>query len=296
METLDLTLRAANAADRQAVVAICRQIWPETDHLPDYWSRLMSDQSTLARVIEVGGQVAAVAFLDLKEVSAWWHSVRVAPAFQRLGLATRLLNHFMDESRRRGVTRLRFAAGRNSESMQRLADRQGFRLLSRHRYVCAGPLSGAEENPLSVGPLKVSDLERVAGFLHSSVSWRAGHHTTCSLWVWDDVTRDSLFSMLEAGTVYGSFEGDRIEGIALTNQDRDLDYTWLFLSRIDGSSRSIQELGRLLRRLVSFLKPDLEECPVQGMVLDDPATIEALTREGYRFFPEEDMDLFELIL
>jgi hypothetical protein len=257
----------------------------------------MSDRSTLARVIEVGGQVAAVSFLDLKEGSAWWHSVRVAPAFQRLGLATRFLNHFIEESRRHGVGRLRFAAGRNSESMQSLADRKGFRLLSRHRYVCAGPLSESEENPLSVGPLKVSDLDRVAGFLHSSVSWRAGHRTACSLWVWDDLTRDSLRSMLEAGTVYGSFEGDRIEGIALTNQDRDLDYNWLFLSRIDGSARSIEKLGRLLRRLVSSLKSDCgEECPVQGMVLDDPAIIEGLFRAGYRFFSGEDMDLFELIL
>jgi GNAT superfamily N-acetyltransferase len=292
-----MILREAKVKDEQAVIELCHQIWPETDHLPSYWSRFLTDPATLSRVIEVEGQVVAVSFLEFKGNTAWWHGLRVAPAYQRLGLATRLLGHLIEESRRLGFSRLRFGASCDSKPMHHMAARQGFLTLSRHRYVCAGPLTGPDEVQPSVHSLEESDLDQIEGFLRASEGWRAGHRTACSVWVWEDVTRDFLRSLLEKGTIYACYDKGRIEGLALANQDREPDYTWLFIARIDGSAFGVEALGRHLRRLVSTLKAGAdEECPVQGMVRDDPLIIAALLQAGYRFFPEEDMHLFELLL
>ena len=176
----ETVLREGTAADAQAVAELCESVYPGTDHVPYYWSRKLHDPACQVRIIEVGGRVAAISSLDLQEDVGWCHGARVAPAFRRRGFSTRLLRDHLDECGRRGLSRVRMATSVANAAMHRLAERQGFRVRSTYRYVCARglPEEGAVAPPGRVRPLEPSDLDALERFLRTSGSWMSGNSSS----------------------------------------------------------------------------------------------------------------------
>ncbi len=289
-------IRPATASDEGAVIELCESIWPGEDHVPYYWHTYHENPHTFPCAVEIGGRVAALAFLDIENAEGWWHGLRVSPAFRQRGLATLLLEHAIGECSRRGASTLRYSSSPDNEFMLRLAERKGFRVVSVFRHLCAGALSEAKGPgvPTAVRPLRMHDLDRLVDFLHSTSGWNGGYRARCDAGTWRGASRDALRALIAHGWAYGCFNGERIEGAALTSQEREEAYRWFFLSRIDGTPVSIEALGLYLRRLVPTVKGESdEEFPLSGMVQEDPAVLEPLARAGFSRFPDGDMRLFE---
>lgn len=115
---------------------------PESVHALDLSA--LQDPSVTVWSIWEGDQIAGCG--ALKELSPTWgelKSMRTAPSFLRKGVASRLLDHLMDEAKNRGYTRLSLETGSGPSfaPAHGLYQNRGFKL--------CGPFGDYREDPHS---------------------------------------------------------------------------------------------------------------------------------------------------
>jgi ribosomal protein S18 acetylase RimI-like enzyme len=124
--------------------------------------------------IAVGGEVAACAFLHLRQMSAYVFNVSVNRPYRRRGLARRLMVHLEDITRRRGLPWMALQVDEGNAPAQRLYESLGYFAYHPqfYRREEQRPLPASLENRVRVAPLisggrsffdRYADLERQAG-------------------------------------------------------------------------------------------------------------------------------------
>ena len=98
-----MRIRAAQPGDRRAVRALCARIWSD-DYVPRAFDTWVRDREGRLWVATLDRQVIGIAKLTLsRDREAWLHGLRVDPRYRRRGVATALLHHRLERSRRLGA-------------------------------------------------------------------------------------------------------------------------------------------------------------------------------------------------
>jgi RimJ/RimL family protein N-acetyltransferase len=295
--------RPGTLEDLPEVREVCKDVWGGNDYIPFVWEERLSDPSQQIIVLEINGQIAG--FYGLKKVSEtggmmnWWQGVRVATPFKRMGLASRMVEHALELSRREGVNVFRYATADDNEPMHRLADRFGFRLVTRYSYI------EKTDNVKPVPPdalqkfrkLETSEIEIAWDFIRQSHSWDKGEQIFCDHWTWRRLEDDRLRDLLGNGEVYGIFSGAEPVALALATYEewgeKEVSGMGLWL---DGEPENVVLLSQhLFHTFQALVKPEVKFY-FGLMVLQEPHFDEAFLKAGFKINPSERMRLYELKL
>lgn len=130
-------MRAMRWWDIEPIMAIERELfgdeaWSDTM----FWSELAQRDTRMYLVDETAGEVTAYAGLcAYAPHEAYVQTIAVAPAAQRHGVGTALLERLVGETRARGIGRLDLEVRADNEPAKLLYVRHGFREIAiRKRY------------------------------------------------------------------------------------------------------------------------------------------------------------------
>lgn len=165
MSTAPITLRRAAPGDRDAVIAVEAGSTPGLRYVARVFDDFVADARGEFTVAELGGAIVGCAKLTrLADGSAWLETLRVAPAFQGLGVGKRLYEGFFAFARREGISTMRMYTGVTNAASKGLAERFGFRLAGTFRGA-GRPLEPATVRAQPSSFVQVTDPARAAALL-----------------------------------------------------------------------------------------------------------------------------------
>lgn len=289
--------------DLPVVKELTKEVWGGNDYIHYVWEDWLAEPANLVFVMELGGRVVGLYCLRLLESQkgryGWWQGVRVDPAFQRQGLAARILEHALNESRARKLGGLRFATGETNVAMHRLADRYNFRYLAPYTFLVGPRLEGLAPEETFATPVRTltaDEFELAWNFIETAESWQAGPRIFCETWVWKDLDAATVRDWLGQNQVYGYFEGEKVTALALVKLEEEPENFWSFVSWLDGTPAAIQNLTRFLHREASRRAHPSQKTALDVMLVTNEAHDQLLQEAGLRLDPDDRMRLYELPL
>lgn len=281
-------IRAARAADRADVEALCAQIWEETDdYVPKVWDDWLADSSGRLIVAEMRDRVIGLAKLTQLTPRQWWlEGLRVSPEHQRRGVGGKLHAHLVEAFSQAEQGALRFGTHSENHPVHRLAARHGFRHVATYRLYEAEPLRTEPAAPLR--QLTAADLNSVWRLVQSSPRYRAAGGLVEAFWSWETFTRERLAQHLSGGRVWANDTQDRLAALALiceTDKDDAVD-----IGYVDGNRDAMGTLLLSLRRLAAQQGCD----KVRFRAVDEPELISVVEQASYQSGWNRDLWIFEL--
>ncbi|MFW6115712.1 MAG: GNAT family N-acetyltransferase [Chloroflexota bacterium] len=281
-------IRAARAADKADVEALCAEVWEDAeDYVPRAWDGWLADPHGKLAVAQLGGCVVGVAKLTRLADDEWWlEGLRVSPDHRRRGVAGRLQAHLVEEFRRIGQGTLRFGTHSRNEPVHRLAARDGFRRAATYRLYEAAPLAPDQAPPLR--PLREDDLEAAWGLVDGSPRYRAAAGLYETFWSWQRLTRPRLAEELAQGRGRGVDQHHQLAALALlcqTDKEDALDVAY-----VDGRGAAVEAALRSLRALAARRGCD----KLRLRAVDEPGLVAAAAGAGYEPGWDRDLWIFEL--
>jgi len=129
------TVRAMRWWDIEPVMALEVELFGDEAWSPTmFWSELAEHASRHYLVVSAGERIVAYAGLcAYPPHESYVQTIAVAPDTQGQGLGTRLLTALIDESQRRGCTRLDLEVRADNDDAIRLYERHGFQRIGLRR-------------------------------------------------------------------------------------------------------------------------------------------------------------------
>ena len=106
----------------------------------DEWAR--DRRGGLWVAVEDDAIVGIAKLTLLGDREAWFHALRVAPRYQRRGIATALLAHRLERARRLGARTFRLDTAEDNVAVHRLMRRFGFRRIGKFTFLVARARAG----------------------------------------------------------------------------------------------------------------------------------------------------------
>jgi RimJ/RimL family protein N-acetyltransferase len=131
-----LTFRAGREDDQPQIAEMVRTIWEGNDYLPKLWVAWVQEPASLLRVGLLGEEIVATGRVVELTRGGWWlEGMRVHPAHQGKGFATRLHDHLVALALQQPEIRsLGLTTEWDNEKIQHLARRSGMELRAEYRY------------------------------------------------------------------------------------------------------------------------------------------------------------------
>lgn len=152
----DLVIRPVRPADRERVIALCRDIWDGHDYVPRVFDDWVSDSGSAFQAIELDGIVVGLQRLRPYATGLlWYEGLRVASSHRRQGLARHMLQSAIAEAREQNFRELRLATGNPAAS--KLFEEVGFVRLQNDRWWKGIRVEGGESARIP-GPSEADKL------------------------------------------------------------------------------------------------------------------------------------------
>jgi GNAT superfamily N-acetyltransferase len=301
MQDTTFFIRPGQTEDLPAVQELCKDVWGGNDYVPSLWNKWLADPANFIFVLEIEEKIAGFYSLYLHHNKTtkmgWWQGVRVATAFKRQGLAARLLEHAIAESRKRGLHRLRYITSHINTPMHKLGDRYGFQYVAPYSFLNAPRLDTlhSEDMLAQVRSLQPDEIENAWKFIEVAPTWKAGKGIHCDDWKWKDLEPETVLEWLELGQVYGCFEKNDLIALALVRHQKEPDNIWSFVGWLDGYPTGIGLLARYLQIWATRQTTPKQETVLDLMLVRDEVRDQLLQEIGFRL-DSEWFRLYELSL
>lgn len=284
---LKVRIRAARAADKADVEALCAQIWEETDdYIPQVWDDWLADSSGKLVVAELKDRVIGLAKLTRLTPNQWWlEGLRVSPEHQHQGVGGQLHAHLVEAFNQTGQGTLRFGTHSENRPVHRIASRHGFRHIATYRLYEAEPL--ATEPTVPLRQLTAADLDLAWSLVQDSPRYRAAGGLYETFWSWETLTRERLAKHISEGQGWTSDTPNRLAALAVlcqTDKENAVD-----IGYVDGREGAMETLLLSLRRLAARRGCD----KVRFRAVDEPKLIGVVERAGYQSGWDRDLWIFE---
>lgn len=297
MQTETIFFRAGRDDDLPAVQELCKDVWGGHDYMPSVWLEWLARTDLRIYVIEVDGKIAGFYCLGLQinevDRAGWWQGVRVSPDFKRQGLAGRMLEHAIEESRALKLERLRYGTGEPNVAMHRVAERYGMRYVAPYSYFRAKADFQVQPRSDNSRTLRPEEFQTAWKFLESSTDWQRGEGLHCDAWTWRKIDPEMVKTRIEKGWVYGHFQNESLTALALTEQDDQPEVNGIFVTWLDGSFEGMTELTRYLGAQQPL---EDESKQLEMMLYRDEVRDQFLKDLGFESDPSDWMRVFELRL
>ena len=239
---MELTVRPATVADREAVLAISRQIWEGHDYVQQFFDRWILDGGML--VGEIRGRVIGFGKMtELAPGELWLEGLRVDPGKGGRGLGRELSHRILYAALARRPRSLRLAtADVNHASLAIIRD-TAFRHVLTYKYLTGAP-PVADAGPGLVHPSPAEAFD----FLRSSDEQRLGHGLVPYVWLFREANLHHVAELCRKRWVYGVRHCGRLAGLLIVRPHRyspaDLD-----ISFVSGSKPALAEFRALVGRV-----------------------------------------------
>jgi predicted N-acetyltransferase YhbS len=282
-------IRAARAADKADVEAICARVWEEAeDYVPEVWDDWLADPYGKPIVAQLEDRVIGLAKLTRLSADQWWlEGLRVDRKHQHQGVGGSLQAHLVEEFNRTGQEgTLRFGTHSRNHPVHRLASRDGFRHVATYRLYEAEPLPSGQALPLR--QLAEGDLDPAWRLIQGSPRYRAAGGLYETFWSWENLTRERLAHHFSRGEGWGIDLDDCLASVALICQTDKEDA--VDIGYVDGREDAMETLLLALRGLTTQRGCD----KVRFRAVDEPKLITVVERAGYQPSWDRDLWIFEL--
>ena len=270
-----LTFRPAHPEDKQRVLEITANTWGDGgDYIPQVWERWLADPQGEFTVAELDGVVVALAKLTWVGGGQWWmEGLRVHPDWRLRGVGQAMNTYQVALAKKLGGRVMRYATGIRNDGSHRIAERAGFKVLTRFVERVAEKL---DEPVAGLETLNSADLDALWEMARDSDLLRATNHVCVFAWKAFELTREWLAEHLNQGEVMGARDATR-RVLAWCLAEVDPEWDRLGATTIDGTSEGIATLARSLRAHAAALGKVM----VEVMTPTVPRALDALSTAGY---------------
>ena len=263
-------VRAARAADKDAVVAFCQNTFSWGDYIADAWDRWLANPDGQMLVGLADERPVSVMHIALIGDMAWLEGMRVHPDFRRHGIASKMEVAGRAFARGRGCRVARLATSIKNVTAQAMLDAIGYRRAAQFNEWETEPASDdyafarvATENDLS----------------HALALWRDSQARVASHSIVPD--RHWHWTPLDEMCVREHIHADELRvaprGFSLLLVYDEHDWSSLSLLALAGGEETLHALALAARGEAAYRGyPHLE-----AQIADYPAANRALERAGF---------------
>jgi GNAT superfamily N-acetyltransferase len=266
-----IQVRAARAADKDAVIAFCQNTFSWGDYIPEVWERWLADSDGQMLVGLMDDHPVSVLHVVIIGEMAWMEGMRVHPDFRRRGVASAVEKAGHAFARTRGCRVARLATSIKNIAAQGMLDATGYRRAAQFNEWDIEPAPGdfsfvrvASENDLARALALWRDAETRAAS-HSIVPDRR--------WHWTPLDERRLRGHIHAGEL-------RLapRGFSLLLAFDEHDWSGMSLHALVGDEETMHALALAARGEAAYRGyPHLE-----AQIADSPAANRALERAGFQ--------------
>ncbi len=229
-----MQIRPAKHTDRKEILEICSEVWEGHDYVPRVLDRWLEDAKGQLWVVEMGGKVVAFGRHSLLGPGeAWLEGARVKKEYRGKGIASNLLDHFLDLARKEKVQSLRYATHiSNVASLKMAQNRQAkeagiFHLMEKE-------VDTTYQLPFE--PERVEYSNEAYESLKKSLYIRKSKGFFSYQWKFRLLTPNTLKSFLQEGQLYQYGRG------YLLLYPATPEHPYLYISAVSGTQKDIESL------------------------------------------------------
>jgi GNAT superfamily N-acetyltransferase len=279
-----LTIRPARPADKAAVAELCALIWEGEDYIPEVFGDWVADPRGEFTVVYAGSQLVALGKLTEGAPDEWWlEGLRVHPDHRGRGLARQLHEYAVDLADRTARGVLRFTTSGSNAPVHALAERSGFRLVSRHYVARADAVPSRKPHGFRLA--SPSELSSLRTWLESSPYLAAAGGLMEDGWAWYSLL-PQLESLVQTERVLWWNDGaHRKAGLAIVSQGKVEGETRFWVNFADAAPDKGPRLWRSLR----YLAAERGEEILRAKPLATPNLATALKEASWELEPDHTM-------
>jgi len=297
-----LTFRRGLAEDLPQVREVSKDVWDGHDYMPHIWEEIVKDPELAVFVLEIEGQIAGFYCLQTlqseKGRSGYWRGVRVATPFKGRGLAGRMVEHAIAESKAQGFYELTYSTADNNSAMHRLGERFGFRYVALFTHYQARPLAEKSQPEITAQfrPLTPAEFELGWAYTQTTPDWKKSEATYADDWIWKHLDRTVFRKRLEKAQVYGTFEVEGLQAIAMFDKTDWDGEPVILLEWLDGTAEALTPLVRHLYQQANFEALSDQKAAITAMLVANQSRDQILQENGFLPVLTEFMRYYELEL
>lgn len=241
---MELMVRPALRADREAVLAISRQIWEGHDYVQHFFDRWIRAGGLV--VGETRGRVIGFGKItDLAPGELWLEGLRVDPRVGGRGLGRELSRRILYAALDRRPCSLRLATADVNHASLAIIRNTAFRHILTYKYLTGAP-PAAHAGPEPVHPSPAAAFE----FLRSSEEQRLGHGLVPYVWLFREANPLHIAELNRKHWVFGFRRGGRLSGLLVMRPHR-YDPTNLDISFAGGSRPALAAFRAFIGRVAA---------------------------------------------
>jgi GNAT superfamily N-acetyltransferase len=243
-------VRAAHAADREAVLVFCARTWEWGDYIEYVWEEWLNDPQGLLLVATMDAQPVGVSHLHMATArDAWFEGIRIHPRYRQHGLATALHQAMQAEAIARGATHSRLITESSNTTFISLCERGGFCRMGAFASFNAGPAPGpiAQYGPYLPQVATSADIDDIIAYLNASNVFPAIGGFYYHGYIAFPISDTLLETKVAHGQVYILRRWQRLDGLAIAEPRISRQGRQLSLGYIDGATETISLLAYHLR-------------------------------------------------
>lgn len=280
--------RPALPKDTADVMELTREIWEGHDYVLHVWAEWLADAQGVLAVAEYAGKVVGLAKLSYKGAGEWWmQGLRVHPAYQGQGVASRLHDYILNYWQRRLDRVLRLATSSARLPVHHLCERSGFSKVGEYLSYVAPALEGQahgfvpvkeEEAPFALEYALKNPMHSLSfGFMDLS-------------WYWGELTLERITDAIRQGhALWGMDHGGRRWALLVFDLDDDEEGDYPYIQYLACDVKQLEGALVEYRRLAGAL--GYRRCA--WMAPDRAQILTALQEAGFQSDWENSLYLFE---
>jgi GNAT superfamily N-acetyltransferase len=243
-------VRAAQPADREAVLAFCAHTWEWGDYIEFVWDEWLGDPQGLLLVATLDARAVGVAHLYMSgEREAWYEGMRVDPRHRRHGIASALHQFMRAQALARGATHARLMTEAGNTASISLCERGGFQRMGAFASFNAEPTTGpvVHYGPAVAQVARADDIDDIIDYLNASNIFPATGGLYYHRYIAFPITDRLIEAKVAAGRVTILRRWQRLDGLVIAEPRLSRQGRQLSLGYIDGTTETIGLLAYALR-------------------------------------------------
>ncbi|MCX7840348.1 MAG: GNAT family N-acetyltransferase [Anaerolineae bacterium] len=278
-----LSVRAARAEDKDAVLAFCQNTFQWGDYIPHVWDRWLNDSNGQLLVGVVNDQPVSVMRVAIHGTMAWLEGMRVHPDFRRQGIARATEAEGRAWARARGCRVARLATSIKNLAAQTMLHLSGYQRIAQFNEW---------ESEAAPGDFSHARIASENDWQQLDALWRAAPMYAASRallpdrnWHWTPLDATRWSEHLSRGEVRHTASAF---SIVITFDEQD--WSMMSLFALVGDEEQMYNLACAARHEAAYRGyPRLE-----AQIADQPIANRALARAG--FTPSGGMFIYEIEL